>query len=206
MANGGQGQIEALQHRSLVGHTQHGGVAVPGALIGHNLNLVGVLRGLLDEVVQTNIPINAAQEELLLVGTEGKRADLGAHWNGGNGGPLHFAGSQFVGADFGAYVTLAGNLLLQGDDLALAAPQKVHAQGIVLRPAIGNRFQLQTKEKTLDWIIKWALQNLPLNLEHMYVGSILIPYRWPPRIHLVLGGLRPDHEQIEASIDCEVAG
>jgi len=80
---------------------------VPGALIGHNLNLVGVLRGLLDEVVQTNIPINAAQEELLLVGTEGKRADLGAHWNGGNGGPLHFAGSQFVGADFGAYVTLA---------------------------------------------------------------------------------------------------
>lgn len=208
MANGGQGQVEALQHRSLVGHTQHGGVTVPGALIGHNLDLVGVLRRLLDEVVQADVAIDAAQKELLLVGTKSERADLGAHRYRGNGGALHLSGGQLVRADLRTDVPLAGNLLLQRDDLAFAAPQKINAQRIVFRPAISDGFQLQAKEKGLIWILKGITLTpyLPLDLEDMYVGSILIPNRWPPGIDLVLRRLCPHHKEIEAAVDGQVAG
>lgn len=150
MTDGGQGQVEALQHGSLVGHAQHGGVTVPGALIRNDLDLVDVLRRLLDQVVQADVPIYAAQEELLLVGTKSERADLGSHRYRGNGGALHLAGGQFIGTDLGTDVALARHLLLQGDDLAFTAPQEVHAEWVILRPAVGNRFQLQSAKENRD--------------------------------------------------------
>lgn len=145
IANRRQRQIEALQHRALIGDAQQRRVAVPGALGGHNLDLINIFGCLQHQIVQANVAIDAAQKELLLIGTEREATDLRAHGNGGNCGALHFARGQLIGANLCADVALARDLLFQRDDLILRAAQKVHAQRIVLRPAIGNRFQLQAK-------------------------------------------------------------
>lgn len=82
--------------------------------------------------MQTNVAINAAQEELLLIGTEGKATDLCAHRDRGNCGALHFARGELIGTDLSTDVALARYLLFQRNNLILRAAQKIHAQRIIL--------------------------------------------------------------------------
>lgn len=92
--------------------------------------------------MQTDIPIDAAQKEFLLIRTEGKAGDLGANGHRGQWATTHLAHTDVIRADLGQDIAFPANLLLQCDDLIVHRTQEIHIQRIIFRPTIRKEIQL----------------------------------------------------------------
>lgn len=98
--------------------------------------------------MQTDISIDAAQKEFLLIRTEGKAGDLGANGYRGQWTANHLAHADVVRADLRQDIALPADLLLQGDDLIVHRTQEIHVQRIVFRPTIREEIQLSPGSTT----------------------------------------------------------